>query len=187
MSIHCMQRHLAALVVTMAVLVAAAVSWPYSVEAHGGVTEFRKGLAGPYEVAFGTSPRSPSPGSVHVSLRVVDLEQGLAVPDASVAMSGYVLDERGSELDSFGALEADLYEEDPVFWDIDLSVEQVGDWVFTVAVEGDLGEGSVDFDVKVRESNPTTGIITIVVLVAFLSVVALAMRTYLTARRAKRT
>ena len=181
-----MQRHFAVLVVTMAALMTPAALSPYSVEAHGGVTEFRRGLAGPYEVAFGTSPRSPSPGPVHVSLRVVDSAQGLAAPDSSVTMSGYVLDEQGSKLDSFEGLEADLYEEDPVFWDIDLSVKRVGDWVFTVAVEGDLGEGSADFVVKVRESNPITGIITVVALVAFLSLVALAMRTYLTARRAKR-
>ena len=186
MPIHCIQRHFAAPVVIAAALMAAVI-WPYSVEAHGGVTEFRRGLAGPYEVAFGTSPRSPSPGSVHVSLRVVDLAQGLAAPDASVTMSGYVLGEQGSRLESFEGLEADLYEEDPVFWDIDLAIEQVGDWVFTVAVEGDLGEGSADFDVAVRKSSPVTGIITVVVLVAFLSVVALAMRTYLTARRGKRT
>lgn len=120
-----------------------------------------------------------------MSLRVVDLVKGSAVPLATVTLSGQVLGEQGSEIESFEGVVADLYEEDPVFWDIDLSVEQVGDWVFTVAVEGDLGEGSADFAVTVRESNPITGIITVVVLVAFLSVVALAMRTYLSARKVK--
>ena len=170
----------------MAVLMTS-VLWPQSVEAHGGVTEFHRERAGPYEIAFGTSPRSPSPGAVHVSLRVVDLAKGLAVPLASVTLSGQVLGERGSEIESFEGVVADLYEEDPVFWDIDLAVEQVGDWVFTVAVEGDLGRGTADFEVRVRESNPVIGIVTVVVLVAFLSVVALAMRTYLSARKVKNT
>ena len=170
----------------MTAVLMAAVLWPQSVEAHGGVTEFRKERAGPYEIAFGTSPRSPSPGAVHVSLRVVDLAKGSAVPQATVTLSGRVLGEQGSEIESFEGVVADLYEEDPVFWDIDLAVEQVGDWVFTVAVEGDLGSGMADFDVTVRKSNPVTGIITVVVLVAFLSVVALAMRTYLSARKVKR-
>jgi len=38
----------------------------------------------------------------------------------------------------------------------------------------------------VRESSPVTGIITIIVLVVFLSVVALAMRTYFGARKANK-
>lgn len=163
----------------------AVATWPAVAEAHGGVTEFKKVRAGPYEVAFGTSPRSPGPGSVHVSLRVVDSATGVAVPDAQVSMSGRVLGEDGAEIESFSDVRASVFESDPVFWDIDLAVEVVGDWVFTVNVNGDEGAGSADFEVRVRESSPVTGIITVVVLVAFLSVVALAMRTYVSARKTK--
>jgi hypothetical protein len=164
----------------------AAALWPAVAEAHGGVTEFRKELAGPYEVAFGTSPRSPAPGPVHVSLRVVDAATGVAVPDASVAMSGKVLADDGTVFESFQDVMGTPFTEDPVFWDIDLTVEEEGNWVFSIAVEGDAGEGSADFEVRVRESSPVTGIITVIVLVAFLSVVALAMRTYFGARKANK-
>ena len=174
-------RHVAALAV-VAILAASAL-WPYVAESHGGVTEFRKERAGPYEVAFGTSPRSPSPGPVHVSLRVVDLAGGEPVPDAAVTLSGRVDGGQGSEPDSFKEVAAELYESDPVFWDADILIEQVGDWVFRVDVEGEVGSGAADFEVKVRSSSPVTGIITIIALVAFLTVVALAMRTYLSARR----
>ena len=178
-------RHIAALAAFVAVLTAVTL-WPAIAEAHGGVTEFRKELAGPYEVAFGTSPRSPSPGAVHVSLRVVDASTGVAVPDASVAMSGQVRGEDGSVLERFEDVPATSFTEDPVFWDIDLAVTKVGDWVFSVRVDGEEGVGAAEFDVRVRESSPVTGIITVVALVAFLSVVALAMRTYFGAKKAKR-
>ncbi len=168
-------------------MLTAVAPWPAVVETHGGVTEFRKELAGPYEVAFGTSPRSPSPGAVHVSLRVVDAVTGVAVPEASVAMSGRVLREDGSVLGSFEDVPATPFAEDPVFWDIDLAVTEVGDWVFSVSVDGEEGAGAAEFDVRVRESSPVTGIITVIVLVAFLSVVALAMRTYFGAKKAKRS
>jgi hypothetical protein len=167
-------------------VLAAVAMWPAVIEAHGGVTEFRKGLAGPYEVAFGTSPRSPAPGPVHVSLRVVNVTTGVAVPKAAVTMSGKALADDGSVLGSFEDVMANPFLEDPVFWDIDLTVEEEGEWVFSIAVEGDEGEGSADFDVRVRRSSPVTGIITVIVLVVFLSVVALAMRTYFGARKAKK-
>ena len=122
---------------------------------------------------------------MHVSMRVVEAESGLAVPDASVTVSGRVLGEDGAELASFDSLAAEVFEEDPVFWDLDLSVEPVGDWVFTVEVMAGPGEGAADFGVRVRDSSPVFGILTIVGLVAFLIVVALAMRTYLGARKAR--
>jgi hypothetical protein len=180
-----MTRNIAALAAFVTALAAVAL-WPAVAEAHGGVTEFRKERAGPYEVAFGTSPRSPSPGAVHVSLRIVDSATGVAVPGAAVAMSGRVLNEDGSVLESFQDVPATPFEEDPVFWDIDLAVVTVGDWVFSISVEGEEGAGEADFDVRVQESSPVTGIITVIVLVAFLSVVALAMRTYFGARKTKR-
>lgn len=167
-------------------MLAAVALWPAVLEAHGGVTEFRKELAGPYEVAFGTSPKSPAPGPVHVSLRVVDAATGVAVPDAAVAMSGKVLTDDGKVLESFEGVMATPFLEDPVFWDIDLTVKEEGEWVFSISVEGDEGGGSAEFDVRVRESSPVTGIITVIVLVVFLSVVALAMRTYFGARKAKK-
>ncbi len=170
----------------LAVASVALAAWTPAAQAHGGVTDFVRETAGPYEVAFGTSPRTPSPGSpMHVSLRVIEAGSGLAVPGASVTMSGRVLGDGGAALESFEGVDADLYEEDPVFWDIDLAVERAGDWVFTVEVEGGPGEGAADFSVRVRDSSPVPGILTIVGLVAFLTVVALAMRTYLGARRAR--
>jgi len=117
---------------------------------------------------------------------VVDAATGVAVPDATVAMSGKVLADDGSVLETFEGVMATPFVEDPVFWDVDLAVEAVGEWVFSIAGEGDAGAGSADFDVRVRESSPVTGIITIIVLVVFLSVVALAMRTYFGARKANK-
>ena len=179
-----MIRNIAVIAVLVTALSTVAL-WPAVAEAHGGVTEFRKERAGPYEVAFGTNPRSPSPGAVHVSLRVVDATTGVAVPEATVAMSGRVLDEDGTVREFFQDVPATPFEEDPVFWDIDLAVVTVGDWVFSINVEGEEGAGEADFDVRVQESSPVTGIITVIVLVALLSVVALAMRTYFGARKAK--
>jgi|TARA_B110000263_G_scaffold239974_1_gene242722 hypothetical protein len=155
------------------------VFWSYDqVEAHGGVTVFKKQTVGPYEIQFGTSPRSPSPGPIHIALRIVSLKTGLTLNEASVKLSGKIQGTVGDQIGSFEPILADQYKEDPQFWDADIMVSDEGDWLFKVIIEdkGDFYEAY--YDVKVQKSSPIKGIFSVIGLILFLTVLALAVRTY---------
>lgn len=147
-------------------------------EAHGGVTQFEKRQVGPYEIQFGTSPGSPSPGKIHVSLRIASLETGLAINGKSVHVSGQIYGEDGSIISFFEPVPAVQFMEDPIFWDLDLQVSEVGDWILTVTVEGDNSIEQIDFEIKIQESSPLIGIFSVIGLILFLCVLALVVRTY---------
>ena len=65
-----------------------------------------------------------------------------------------------------------------MFWDVDIIISEEGDWSFKVIIEN-LGElYEADFDAKVKESSPIVGVFSVIGLILFLTVLALAVRTY---------
>jgi|TARA_B100000959_G_scaffold196737_1_gene205755 hypothetical protein len=155
------------------------IFWNYDyIEAHGGVTLFKKQVIGPYEIQFGTSPKSPSPGPIHIALRIVFIDTGNPLDGATVHLSGRMVESEEDLISSFERVFADQFIDDPAFWDADVMVSEEGNWSFKVIIEnsGDLHEA--DYGVKVKESNPLIGAFSVIGLILFLSVLALAVRTY---------
>ncbi len=147
--------------------------------ANGRVVSYTTKTAGPYEVGLGTIPRTPVVGNLHLSLRVQDASTSGAISAASVTVVG-VGPANGSNVGPIAAT-PDLLS--PSFYDVNLRVDRVGAWEFTVEVSGSLGDSSAVFDLQVRTVNPLPGIITVVVLVAFLIILGLSLRAYLRERR----
>tara|TARA_B100001013_G_scaffold319449_1_gene228330 strand:+ start:1158 stop:1712 length:555 start_codon:yes stop_codon:yes gene_type:complete len=155
------------------------IFWNYDhIEAHGGVTAFKKQVIGPYEIQLGTSPRSPSPGPVHIALRIVSIETGLPLNESTVQLSGRVPGSAGDSISSFEPIFADQFMDDPEFWDVDIMVSEEGDWLFKVVVEDSGVLYEAYYDVKVEESSPLVGVFSVIGLILFLTVLALAVRTY---------
>jgi len=155
------------------------IFWNYEhVEAHGGVTVFKKQTVGPYEIQFGTSPRSPSPGQVHIALRIVSLETGLPLNGESVQVSGTMQGVEDYPIGSFEPVLVDQFMDDPVFWDADIMVSEEGNWSFKLIIDDDGDFYEAYYDVKVQKSNPIVGIFSVIGLILFLTVLALAVRTY---------
>ena len=78
----------------------------------------------------------------------------------------------------------------PGYYDTEqpIVLDRTGLWMFTVSVDSPAaGAATADFPVEVTTPNPLTGIITLVALMAFIVVVALAVRMYIRERRRSRS
>lgn len=78
----------------------------------------------------------------------------------------------------------------PGYYDTEqpIVLDRTGLWVFTVSVDSPAaGAATADFPVEVTTPNPLTGIVTLIALMAFIVVVALAVRMYIRERRRSRS
>ena len=78
----------------------------------------------------------------------------------------------------------------PGYYDTEqpIVLDRTGLWMFSVSVDSPAaGAATADFPVEVTTPNPLTGIITLVALMAFIVVVALAVRMYIRERRRSRS
>ncbi len=129
-------------------------------DANGQVSNFVSKTAGPYEIVMGTSPASPTIGSLHIAVLVNDLATRAPVLDARVMVTG-----RGPGADAaqIGPVEAQRGLTSAAFYEVNTSVDRIGQWVFTLNVEGRLGQASAQFPIEVREPNPIMSIFATVV------------------------
>ena len=168
------------LAVGLAIFVA---SSPLVAQANGRVTNFQKKMAGPYEIGLGTIPPSPSIGNLHLALTVTDPATSTPVLDASVEIVGAGPDSTEIEI---GPTIAANSTQDPTYYEINTSVSREGVWLFTTTITDSDGQHSADFQVEVKNASPITGILTLVVLVAFLIIFGLSLRASLGGKRRRR-
>lgn len=160
--------------------------------ANGRVVEFDRLVAGPYEIAFGKIPPTPPVGNFYLSILLTDAVSKEPVRDAKVTVSAIgppaegetspMVD--GPEIGPIVVASDEDVESYPGYYDSDVFVlNRAGTWMFTVSVESAAGAASAEFPVDVKTPNLITGIITLVALIAFIIVVALAARMYIRERR----
>jgi len=167
------------LAVILVLTVAIATGSFSSVYANGRVQEFDKRVAGPYEVEVGKIPSTPGVGALHLTIRVTETATGASMIGADVAVTGVGPDSTAVEI---GPLIATSDLQDPTFYDVAMHVDRIGTWVFTVAVSTERGNGTADFPMQVTEGSSITAVVTGIALVAFVSVLALAARSFLRER-----
>ncbi|MCY4528660.1 MAG: hypothetical protein OXD46_06485 [Chloroflexi bacterium] len=158
-------------------------SFPAPAQANGRVTSFQTKVAGPYEIGLGTIPPSPSVGNLHLALTVTDPASNTPVLDARVALQGTGPDSVEIEI---GPTIATNSVQDPAYYEVNTSVGREGIWLFTTIITDAAGEHSADFQVEVKNASPITGILTLVVLLAFLVIFGLSLRASLGGRRRRR-
>lgn len=164
-------------------LAVVAASLPAVVQANGRVTNIQKKMAGPYEIGLGTIPPSPSVGNLHLALTVTDPSTETPVLDAKVALQGTGPDSTEIEI---GPTIAANSVQDPTYYEVNTSVSREGVWLFTTTITDSDGEHSTEFQVEVKNASPITGILTLVVLVAFLIIFGLSIRASLGGKRRRR-
>ena len=168
-----------------AVLAVSLAMPPDASYANGRVGEFVRRVAGPYEIALGTTPDRPAVGSLHLTMMVTEVSSGSPVLDARIIVAG-----KGPEADAteIGPLEARNSPDNFLFYEVNTSVDTVGVWTFTVSVDSDLGSESVDFPIKVSTPSPIFKVFTWVTVVLFMAFVGLVLFPYLRqrARRGRR-
>lgn len=159
-------------------IVAMLATWT-SVHANGRVVTFDKRIAGPYEIAVGTIPGTPTVGTIHLTMTVSDLDTSTFVLGADVDVTGVGPDSDSVEI---GPVEATPDPIDPVYYDVAAQVDRIGTWTFTVDVSSEQGDASATFPIEVQEVNPITGIITLIAMLAFVAVLGFSVRAFLRER-----
>ena len=169
-----------------------------SAYANGRVVEFDRRVAGPYEIALGKIPPTPIVGNFYLSILLTDAQSKAPVLDANVVVSAVSpVGEDGAAATEIGPIvvnsdpDAENY---PGYYDTEqpIVLDRTGLWTFTVSVDTPEADAPTDtvtaeFPVEVTTPNPITGIVTLVALLAFIIVVALAIRMYIRERRRSKT
>ena len=170
---------------------------PSQAYANGRTVAFERQVAGSYEIAFGKIPPTPIVGNFFVSILLTDTASKAPVFDANVVISatgppveGETSPMRdGPEIGPIVVQPDPNPEQYPGYYDSEtIMLDRPGWWTFSVLVESPSGgKATAEFPVNVTTPNPITGIVTLLALVAFIVVVALAVRMYIRERRRSRT
>jgi hypothetical protein len=147
--------------------------------ANGRVVELTRLTAGQYEIAVGTIPSFPVVGLLHLTMTLMKLSTRALVIGAEVSISARGPDSKNLEI---GPITAQNNPTDPTFYDANTEVDREGTWTFTIAVSAEPGEASTDLEIEVKKSNPIAGIITLLTLLAFVSMVGVSIRMLLKER-----
>ncbi len=149
---------------------------PAIAEANGRVVRYERRVSGPYEIALGTIPDSPSVGNLHLTMTVADASSKATVIGAEITVTGDGPDPASTRI---GPQAAQSNLTNPSFYDLNTSVDSEGIWMFMVSVRSELGDAQAEFPVEVRNPSPIAGILTLVVLIALLAILGFSLRAYL--------
>ncbi len=163
-------------------------------QANGRVIEWDLRTAGAYQIGFGKIPKSPVVGNFYLSILLTDAASTTPVLGADVVVSaiGPPIEGETSPMGDGPEIGPMVVNPDPDpqkypgYYDTEqpIVLDRSGWWTFTVNVDSpDAGKASAQFLVNVTTPNPLIGIITLVALLAFIIVLALAIRMYLRERR----
>ena len=173
-------KNVLALCALLLALPVALASCSDNVSAHGGGFQLNKrASAGPYSLTVGTIPDPPTVGEAIFILEVTDPGTKERVTGLDVTIVPSRPEDAGSESDRLPGL-VDSY--DPTLYETRVELPSDGPWTFDVIVDGQAGSGEARFAYDVKRVNPIGGIITLVTLLAFLTVIGLSMRAFLKER-----
>ena len=162
-------------------------------QANGRVIEWDLRTAGAYQIGFGKIPKSPVVGNFYLSILLTDAASTTPVLGADVVVSaiGPPIEGETSPMGDGPEIGPTVVNPDPDpqnypgYYDTEqpIVLDRPGRWVFTVSVGGAAGEAKAEFAVEVTTPNPWPGIVTLVAMLAFIIVVAFAIRMYIRERR----
>ena len=67
---------------------------------------------------------------------------------------------------------------DPTFYDLRITLDKEGVWIFTVDVSAPAGEGSANFAIEIEKSGSISTIITLLTLLAFVVILGFSARGF---------
>ena len=157
-----------------------AVAVPYrigSVSAHGGGFQLtERAIAGPYELRLGTIPDPLVVGEAILIMEVSDPITNERVSNIDVRVTPQA---PGNATSRSGPIDVWPDSYDPTLYEARMELDIEGYWLFKIDVTGPEGTGQATFTYEVRRVSPIGGIITLMVLLAFLTVLGLSMRAFL--------
>ncbi len=153
----------------MGILVAAAIGGPQASAngIHPNAREVFSGAVGPYFLRVTTAPLV---GNMHFVVHLSQADGVQPVDDAGIAVWGRPDD---ANLSPVGPVAGIASIDGPNLFTVDLPIDEVGQWVFTIRVRGSQGEDSVDIPLTVSRRGSVNlgvvGILLILVVVAGLA------------------
>ena len=121
--------------------------------------------AGPYLLQIGILPGKPRIGNLHLSIRVWDAET-----EDPILVSVVMVAARGPEgATDVRPVRAVNFPDSPQFYDVDISLDQLGGWALTLDVDGELGEATIEVPLEVTEAG---GISVALVAAGFIALLA---------------
>ena len=168
---------LASVLLVAAVLLIAAAQ---QVSANGRVLSFDRQQAGPYRVSLGTIPNTPVVGNIHLTVTVEDSATDEFVLDASVVVIG---EGPGDNPMGLGPVAAERNLREPTYYEVNTSVDAVGQWDFTVLIDAAPGLAETTFTLEVVEASPLGGLAILAVLLGLVTVLGLSVRAYFRQRK----
>ena len=138
---------------------------------HAGSREVFAGGVGPYFMRVTTAPFV---GTMHFVVFLAQADEVKPVEGAEIALWGRSTGD--AEPESVGPVAGVASLEGPNIYTVDVPVSEIGGWLFTVSVQGSLGEEVVDIPLTVaRRGSVNLGVVGILlVLVVLVGLVALS-------------
>ena len=147
------------------------------VSAHGGGFQLTgRAMAGPYELRLGTIPDPLIVGEAILIMEVSNPRTGDRVLDADITITPRAPGDMDPE---YATIEVFPDSYDPTLYEARTNLDVEGSWMFRIDVSGSEGIGEAIFTYEVKRVSPIGGIITLMALLAFLTVLGLSMRAFL--------
>ena len=142
--------------------------------------ELFRGEQGPYDVAVRTFDPKPPVGKLHLTVIVLEAANQRLVSGALVTLAG-----TGPEGSVAGPMEAFNSLATPLYHDVSLPIEIVGEWQIEVMVDSELGEERLTFSLQMYDASVNWGVV-ITMLVAVLLALPIGASGYRVLQRRAR-
>jgi hypothetical protein len=130
---------------------------------HPNARDVYAGAVGPYFLRVTTAPIV---GNMHFVVFLAQSDEIQPVEAAEITLWGR---STGEEVRTAGPVAGVPSLDGPNLYTVDVSVDEIGPWLFTVSVSGPLGEGSADIPLTVaRSGSVNLGVVGILLVVVVL-------------------
>ena len=145
------------------------------VQANGvGTVHLQDEAVGPYLVTFKTSPAQLTVGTIRASLLIRSIADNILLSDneANVTITGKLASQSQQKGPFSGFVKPGSA---PPHHDIDILVDEIGQWLLTVTINGELGKGEFSIPITVIKLSLTP----LIILSGLLTVAAIVGVSYI--------
>jgi hypothetical protein len=145
------------------------------VQANGvGTTHLQEETVGPYLVTLTTAPAQLTVGTIRASLLIQSAEGNILLSDSEATVT--ITSRLGNQTDQKGPFNGLVNPEvTPPHHDVDILVDEIGEWLLTVTINGDLGKGEISIPITVVKLSFTP----LIILSGLLSMAAILGVSYI--------
>lgn len=141
-----------------------------TVQANGvGTTHLQEEAVGPYVVTLKTSPAQLTVGTIRASLLIRSAEGNIPLSDSEATVT--ITGKTASQSHEKGPFNGFVKEgATPPHHDVDIRLDKIGEWLLTIQINGELGQGEVIIPITIVKLSFTpliilSGLVTLAAIV----------------------